>query len=226
VPVNELPADVRDSVIKVLHKPTLFTRGPAERFTGFAGLYHWLLEHPDQAVRLWRRLGAQCMAIENRSGGVFGWSDGQGSDVRWWTVHHDGDMRVWYAEGKVRAAGILPLVPVRAVVVLRHGQEPSASGRTVIHHQADLFLHTDSKTAALIARLIGPSAPRMAEQCAGQIEMFFSALAWYLDRHPVKAQAILTGILPSDAAAWTEVREHARKPSPGESIPPASIMHH
>ena len=40
------------------------------------------------------------------------------------------------------------------------------------------------ETHALAARLLGPSMPRMAEQYLGQLEMFFSALVWYIDQHP------------------------------------------
>jgi hypothetical protein len=83
--------------------------------------------------------------------------------------------------------------------VLSHRAHQSEAGRTLVQHRTDLFLYTDSKAAALVARLMGPSAPRMAEQCAGQIEMFFSALAWYLDQHPAKAEALLTGVLPPGA---------------------------
>ncbi len=212
VPLDRLPAGVRDSVQLVLEKPTLFTHGPREAFTCSPSMYQWLLEHPDRGVQVWRRLGAQCMEIENRGSGVFGWSDGQGSDVRWWTVLRSPDMRIWYAEGSVRAAGLLPLVPVRAVVVLYHAVGRSAAGRPLVRHHADLFLHTDSKTAALVTRMMGPSAPRMAEQCAGQVELFFSALAWYLDQHPARAGAALLGILPPGAPQWHDLKERAQAP--------------
>jgi hypothetical protein len=225
VPLSELRAEVREPIRKVLEKPTLFTQGPAETFTCCPCLYQWLLGHPDQAVHLWRRLGARCMDIQNRGDGVFGWSDGQGSDVRWKTVLCSTDMRIWYAEGNVRAAGILPLVPVRAVVALYHREHRSDNGRTLIQHQADLFLYTDSKTAALVARLMRPTAPRMAEQCAGQIQMFYSALAWYLDQHPIKAEAMLSGILPADAPEWHELRQRSKSPHLAGSIPPATIPH-
>jgi hypothetical protein len=220
VPVQEMPPGVRANVQLVLEKPTLFTRGPSEVFSCCPAMYRWLLDHPDQAVRLWRRLGATCTEIQNRGHGVFGWSDGQGSDVRWWTVHSSPRMRVWYAEGSARAAGMLPLVPVRAVVVLHHAQGRVPEGKDVVQHQADMFLQTDSKTAALVARLMGASAPRMAEQCAGQVEMFFSALAWYLDRYPHKAEATLQGILPADAPEWRELRQRAQAPySPATAAP-------
>ena len=80
----------------------------------------------------------------------------------------------------------------------------------MVQHHADMFMHTDSKTASLVARLMGPSAPRMAEQAAGQMEMFFSALAWYLDQHPAKAETVLLGILPADAPQWRELRQRTQ----------------
>jgi hypothetical protein len=47
-----------------------------------------------------------------------------------------------------------------------------------------LFLYTDSRAAALVARLMGPQAPRLAEQGLSQLELFFSGPAWYLQQHP------------------------------------------
>ena len=45
----------------------------------------------------------------------------------------------------------------------------------------DVYVQTDSKAAALVTRLLGPAAPRMAEQGATQLLMFFSSMAKYLD---------------------------------------------
>jgi hypothetical protein len=223
LPLDQLSADIRGNVQLVATKPTLYAHAPAELFTCCPSIYHWLLDHPDQAVQLWRRLGAKCMDIQDRGKGVFGWSDGQGSDVRWWLVHRTAQMRIWYAEGSARATGILPLVPVRAVMVLRHTDGKNGAGRTLVRHQIDLFLQTDSKTAALVTRLMGPSAPRMAEQSAGQIGMFFSALAWYLDQHPDRAQTVLEGVLPADASEWQEVRQRARVPRSTGTMPPGPV---
>jgi hypothetical protein len=40
-------------------------------------------------------------------------------------------------------------------------------------------------------RLIGPAAPRMAQDGAEQMLLFFSGIARYVDRHPSKAKALL-----------------------------------
>jgi hypothetical protein len=217
IPLGDLPPRMRDNVNVVLEKPTLFTHGPKEAFTCSPSMYQWFLDHPDQAVRVWRRLGARCMDIENRGQGIFAWTDGQGSDVRWWTIYRNPQMRIWYAEGNAKAPGILPLIPVRVVVVLHHVEGRNASGQPMMQHHADLFVQTDSRTASLVARLMGPSVPRMAEQAAGQMEMFFSALAWYLDQHPAKAENVLLGILPADAPEWRTIRRRTAAPAAMDS---------
>jgi hypothetical protein len=199
VPVDQLPPAVREHVRRVVQHPTLCTHGPAEVFHGRPALYHWLLDHPDQAVRLWRRLGARCMEITDQGNGRFGWTDGEGSEVHWDTVYQNSLVRVWYAEGSVRPAPLLPAVTVRAVVVLRHADGVDGAGAALIQHQADLYLQTDSRTAVLVTRLLGTSAPRLAEQCVAQLELFFSALVWYLDQHPEWAGTLL-GALPSNPA--------------------------
>ena len=61
-----------------------------------------------------------------------------------------------------------------------------------LRHQAEVVLRTDSRAMSLATRLFGTSAPRMAEQYVSQVEMFFSALSWYLGQHPERAQSLLT----------------------------------
>jgi hypothetical protein len=129
--------------------------------------------------------------IADRGAGRFGWTDEHGSDLQWQAVYHSNDRHIWYAEGKVRPAPLLPLVPVKAVVVLHYSEQNGANGAKQIQHQAEMFLHTDSAGAALATKLLGPAAPRMAEQCVTQMQMFFAGLAWYVQRYPERATGLL-----------------------------------
>jgi len=196
LPLDELPPAIRDKVRRVIEQPSLSASGPIEEFAGRPALYYWLLDHPDRAAQAWRRLGAPALDITDRGQGRFGWADQQGSDLIWDTVYRTPEMRIWYAEGRARPGLLLPSLSVRAVVVMRHGQRIDTLGRTRIYHQADLYLQTDNKTAALLARWIGPSAPRLTEQCVVQLEVFFSALTCYLDRHPERAEPLFFGDRP------------------------------
>jgi len=191
VPLDKLDPRIRGEIRAVIERPSIAAQGPAEVFACRPEHYYWFLDHPDRAVAAWRRLGAKCVSINPQGNGLFGWSDENGSAVTWQTVYCDAEKRVWYAWGKVRPGALLPLVPVRVVVVLHHKERPGADGGTMIHHYSDMFMHTDSKTAGLVAKMLGASAPRLAEQGLGQLQMFFSALSYYCDRNPRSAAALL-----------------------------------
>lgn len=186
---------MRERVRNVVERPTLRTQGPVEIFTCRPAFYSWLLDHPDLAVKLWRGLGVSCAEIQDRGEGRYAWNDGQGSSVNWTTVVDDKSQRVWYAEGQVKPGVLLPASSVRAVVCLRHDEGRDEDGRPAIRHQAELVLQTDSRAIALAARLLGASAPHLAEQYAGQIQTFYAGLAWYLDQHPDKARALLSELI-------------------------------
>jgi hypothetical protein len=191
VPLEAIPTELRERVRVTVQKPTLFSLGPAESFAGSPKLYRWLLDHPDRGVQAWRRLGAHCMDITARGDGSFGSADGHGSEVHWQTIHDGTNVRVWYAAGKMRPGLLLPALPFQAVLVLRHGLREDGPEHALIFHQADVFVHTDSKTAAVLAKMLGTSAPRLAEQALGQLELFFSGLVWYFDQHPERADKLL-----------------------------------
>jgi hypothetical protein len=190
VPLEELPPAVRERVRRVMDQPTLCARGPAEAFHCRPTVYQWLLDHPDQAVRLWRFLGAECTDIDSEGDGRFRWQEPQAGEVHWETVLRGPRQRVWYAEGQIRPAPWMRASAVQAVVVLHYAEGKDREGKSAVRHQMDLWIHTDSRALALGARLFGASAPRLAEQYIGQMEMFFGALAWYLDQNPQKARAM------------------------------------
>lgn len=189
VPLDGLPANLRDPIARVVRDPTLCAHAPAEEFAG--ATYDWLLDHPDRVATAWRRLGVPCVGIANKGDGRFSYNDGQGSDITWVTAHRGADVRIWYAEGQAKAGTNLPMVPVKAVAVLHHSQRADESGQTLVSHDVDIYLQTDSRAAAMVARLLGPAAPRMAEQGASQLLMFFSAMAKHLDEHPDQVPTLL-----------------------------------
>jgi hypothetical protein len=189
VPLDEVaPAD-REHVRFVLDNPTLASHGQSEIFTCRPEHYYWLLDHPDQGVRLWRCLGVKCADIAEH-GSYFTWQDGSGSNVRWQEVYHGTDRHVWYAEGKVNPGFLLPMATIKAVVVLNHNEGTDAAGRPAMRHRIGLTLHTDSTLVAAAAKLVGASVPKLAQQYVGQIQMFYGAMAWYLNQHPRHATVL------------------------------------
>ena len=194
---DDFPAEAQPRVRAVVEQPTLAARGPLEMFTCQPSMYHWLLDHPDQAVKLWRRLGAKCIEIQDVGGGAFAWKEGV-NDVRWEVVLDGPNRRVWYAEGQVKPGLLIPAVPVKALLALDYTEGKDGAGRSAVRHQMQLVLHTDSKVMALAARMMGDSAPKTAEKFLAQQQMFFAAMAWFLDQHPDKAEKMLSTLQQPD----------------------------
>ncbi|MBI2803639.1 MAG: hypothetical protein HYX68_01480 [Planctomycetes bacterium] len=190
IPWSKLDERAKHLAKKILENPTVQARGPVDTFTCDPEQYYWLLDNPDRAVVAWRRLGAKCVSIERRAPGRFGYTDDAGSNLAWEAIHRGPGVRIWFADGKIKPSALLPLVPVKAMVILHHSEGKSADGTTVIKHHSQVVVHTDSKAAAAITKLMGNSAPRLAEQGLGQLQLFFSALSCYLERHPERVETL------------------------------------
>lgn len=192
IPLQQVAATHRDAVRQILEKPTISARSQPEKpFAGDVDAYRFFLDHPDRAVTAWRKIGAKCVDIQCRGNQQYRWTDENGSDISWQTVLSQGDMRVWYAEGKIKPGPLLPIVPVRVVVVLRCSEIPMAGGTKALQHQTEMAVHTDSKTASLVTKMLGPSAQRMAEQGLGQFQFFFGGLSMYINRRPAEAAYLM-----------------------------------
>jgi hypothetical protein len=192
VALEAMPAATRDALLKVMKDPTLTAVSPAEEFVAQPDMYQWLLDHPDRTAGAWRKMGVAAVEIKPLKDGRFCWKDENGSELVWQNVAQGPTGRVWYAEGKVNPGPLLPTVSVKAVAVLTYADTPRSTGDAVIKHQIEVFLHTDSKAAALATKVLGDGAPRMASQGSEQLLMFFSGIAKYAHDKPEKARGLLT----------------------------------
>ena len=192
VALDAMPAVTRDALTKVMKDPTLTAVSPPEEFVAYPDMYLWLLDHPDRAAGAWRKLGVGAVEIKPLKDGRFRWTDENGSELVWQNVAQGPTGRIWYAEGKVKPGALMPSVAVTAVAVLKHSDKLRETGDSTIQHQLEVFLHTDSKAAALVTKVLGDGAPKMAQQGSEQLLMFFSGIAKYAHDKPEKSKGLLT----------------------------------
>ncbi len=215
--LESLPPEARERVRAVVEQPTVAAHGPLEIFTCKPEMYRFLMDHPDQTVKLWRRLGAKCIDIEDRGGGSFGWKEGV-SDVHWEVVRDAPHQRIWYAEGQYKPSLLIPAVTFKAVLVLDYVEGKDGSGRSAVRHQMQMILHTDSRAVALATKVLGASAPKMADQFMGQVQMFYAAMAWFLDQHPDRAEKMFASLQQPDPPG-TRLTAPIRTAVEGETAP-------
>lgn len=183
--------DYRDAVTKVVKQPTVSTRATAPDVVCTASMYEWLFDHPDRVSLAWQRLKVAAVPIADSGNGQFAWTDENGSEVVWRVVGTFRDGLVWYATGKVKPAPAAPSVPVKAVAVLSRPQKAAKDGVAVFSTSVQVYLQSDSKAATLALRVLGPTAPKLAEQGAEQFLEFFNGIADYVQKNPTKADALL-----------------------------------
>ncbi len=187
-----VPANHREAVAKVMGKPTLTAKYTEDPFQAHEALYPWLLEHPDRVSLAWLRRDVGCVEIKDMGNGSFSWSDPDGSQLTWQAVAKLTDGVVWYATGKVKAAALLPMVPVKAVAVVKYPSKPTdQKGVVTLTPEASVYLLTDSRAANAVLRMAGPAAPKLAEEGAEQLLFFFSGIAAHIKDNPEKAQTLL-----------------------------------
>ena len=181
----------RDVVTRVLNKPTITASGSNGDVACTAEQYAWMLDHPDRVALAWKRLHVPCVDIASTGEGKFVWTDENGSEVVWQTVGRLKDGLVWYATGKVKPSGVLPTVPVKAVAVITRRESTNAKGEKVLQPVAQVFLLTESRGASLILRMLGPTAPKLAEQGAEQLLFFFNGVGNHISRNPEQIDQLL-----------------------------------
>jgi hypothetical protein len=203
LPLESIAPNLRDRVQGVLERPALSARGHSETFQAEGSVYRWLLDHPDLTVKLWRQAGAKVSDIEDRGDGVYVWHDEHGSEIHWHSALRAPGLHVWYAEGRVKPAALIPLTSFRAVAILSYHEGQDTGNHPAIRHQVHFLLRCDSRAVALAAKLLGASAPRMTEQYLGQLQMFYGGMAWYLGQDPERARRMYRQV---GLAAPEEVR--------------------
>lgn len=181
----------REAVARVLSKPTISASGSNGEVACSVEHYCWLLDHPDRVSLAWKRLRVPCVDITELGQGKFVWIDENGSEISWQTVGRTGDGLIWYATGKVKPTAVLPTVPVKAVAVVSRREGTNAKGEKVLHPVAHVYLHTESRAANLILRMIGPTAPKLAEQGAEQLLFFFNGVGNHIARNPEQTEMLL-----------------------------------
>lgn len=182
----------KDLVAKVVNRPTLTARFAEPAFVAPLAVYEWMLDHPDRVSLAWPRMGVACAEITDKGNGRFGWTDEHGSEVTWQPVGKSPGQVIWYASGRVKPAALVPMVPVKAVAVLKYPHTPTEqAGAAKLSPELNVYVLTDSRAANALLRMLGPGAAKAGEQAAEQLLFFFSGVAGHLYRHPDKTKELL-----------------------------------
>jgi hypothetical protein len=189
--LQSVASPYRQAVREVIQDATLSARATEEPFLAHPNIFDWLTEHPDRASLAWLRMGVPCVEIRQLPDGRFHWKD-DGSELTWRLVGRFEHGMIWYATGSVKPGALIPAIPVKAVAVLATARVVDRlAGTTELAPTVNVFVQTDSRTANAALRILGPAAPRMAEQGAEQLMLFFSGPTRQIYKHPDQSERLL-----------------------------------
>jgi hypothetical protein len=191
IPMQIVASADREAVKYVFDNTTLSAKSQPDLFTANSDVYMFFLDHPDRAVSAWRDIGAKCVDIHPRPNKQFAYTDDKGSEIVWRAVVRRGDMRVWYAEGKVKASPLPALVPLKAVAIIRHGEITNPDGTVSLVQRTEMYIHTDSVAVSALMKVMGPQAERYADQGLDMFQTFFSRMSTYMSRDPEYLRALV-----------------------------------
>ncbi len=189
---NLVPEGWQEKVFSVISDPTIKATSMPETFNCDPTTYEWLLENPHHAVTMWKMLGAKCSGIEKEGPQAFYSKEVSGNNINFYQIVDRDGCKIWYAHGVGKPTALLPAIPIQAVIVLQY--QESVINKSV-KHQMTVYAKTDSKAALIITKALGASMMGMPEKTVGQMQMFFGALAWYLERNPERAENLLKATL-------------------------------
>lgn len=183
--------EFRDAVLKCVRNPTISTKALGDEVVCTVSVYEWLFDHPDRVALAWQRLKVPAVTITDLGSGKFAWTDENGSEVIWQTVGTFTDGRVWYATGRVKGSPLMPSIPIQGVIVVTHPKKVEKDGVALFTPTAHAFMHSDSRAANLALKALGPTAPKLAEDAAGQLLEFFGGIADHVQKNPKRADTLL-----------------------------------
>ncbi|HMP03696.1 MAG TPA: hypothetical protein PKD86_15840 [Gemmatales bacterium] len=198
IPLEGLADELQTKVRDVLRKGQLYTRGPIECFPCQPSVYRLLVDHPEWTIHGWRALGATRLRIERQTDGSCLGSDPLGGELRWRPIVTEHGRRAWYAEGTGRPAPLMPLMTVRAVVLLKFQEVRGEDGRSGIRQRAEVFALYDGKAAEMVCKVLGMSSESVGKKILEQIGLFFSGMAWYMSENPEWSLKVLPDPPPAN----------------------------
>lgn len=197
VPVEQFTEPFRGKVADLLLQPMVYAQGPVEAFPCRPAVYAWFLDHPHAVALAWRTLGAPCASTHKQADGSFYSTDPRGGELRWVGILNEPGRRIWYAEGTGQPAPLLPVVTVRALLILRYQEVQGRDGRVGIRHQAEVFAQVHEPSAWL-SKVCGPALDSPTKKLLAQVQFFFAGMARYLCEHPTRVEVLLKNLPPDE----------------------------
>jgi hypothetical protein len=189
MPLDQLAADDRAAVQKVLDDTTLYRKLPEQVVRCDAALFEMLINHPDVTASLWQELDVSRLSVERAGPDSFNGDDAHGTKGRLQFLHRSRESYLVYCEGAYEGSLLKRKVTGQCVVLMRVKYVQEDDGQYVTA-QLDTFMRMEQVGVELVARTFQPLVGRVFDANFLEALKFASSLSRAAEVNPASTQAL------------------------------------
>lgn len=192
IPFDQLDAQARAKLDKVLSNVTLFRRLPVRVIECDRELYLFLIRHPDVIANIWEVLGVSQLHVQQVAPGSFQAVDMIGTRGKLEILHASDDLHLAYGDGSYD--GPLSVRPARGsfLLVLKSACLRDTEGRCYITSRMDCFLNLEPGATELITKVLQPVVGKIIDTNFVQSVGFVGSLSRTAELNPRGVQRLST----------------------------------
>ncbi len=222
LPLDQLPAEFRESVADVIRDHTFHRQGEAESFPCNAGLYLSLINEPVLTLALWKDLAESPVQVRRLGANRYQGEDGAGTTATWDFVLRTSRLHVLLVYLNYSSPRSNAHIEARIVLIVHTGYFREVNSDTYIQHDVEAFVKVDSRGWKTLARTFRPVIERLLEDQVREAGQFVSIMSRLVVTHPNWAIQIATTQAQLDGDArgrFCEIVAQNRKPGASTGRP-------
>jgi len=222
VPLDKIPAEVRDSVVEVIRDHTMHRRGSADTFPCHSKVYLSLLNEPAVTLALWQDLAQTPVRLQRIDANRYQGSDGVGTSASWQYVYRSPKLHVLLSDLDYQSPRGPTKLNGRIVLVVHSGFYREVNGEPWIQHDVEAFVKVDSKGWKALAKTIRPVLEKVLEDQVHEAGLFVSLMGRLVENYPNWACSVVVannGIDASTRASFRDVVTQSKRPNASTGRP-------
>ncbi len=218
IPLEKLPAEMREQVTSTLKATSLFRRLPVQVTPCDPEMYLFLVRHPEVVVNIWEVMNISNVALQRTGSDTFRATDNAGTLCNVKFCYSDDETHVIYAEGAYSGPMFNRPIRARCVLLLKSGYMQETDGQYYVTSRMDTFIQIEHAGVEVLAKTLQMLIHRSADYNFVETAAFLGTISRTAEANPYGMRRLadkLTNLRPEVrnqfAELSVEVGEKARE---------------
>ncbi len=163
IPFDQLTPEARQRIQKVVDKPSLYRRMPANVIECDPKLYRFLVRYPEVVVNIWQLMGITKVNAKRVGPYTLDATDGAGTTTKIELVYGTQDLHLLYCEGTYEGPLFSRPLKGRCVLLLKSGYQQHDNQTWSVSNRMDVFLQIDNMAVDVVTRTLHPLLGKSAD---------------------------------------------------------------